>query len=239
MNLHLVALKTTKYSDTQTILTAYSRERGRVSLALPAGSGKGAARVRALTMPLAVIECVSEVRPGREILPMRQVAQSLPLASLHSDPVKQMMAMFLAEVLAVTLQGGDTDGALFDFLVSSIGRLDEADGRRTSNFHICFLFNLARHLGIEPDASTYLRGSLFDLADGRWRASMPLHREFLTADAAEVAYKLSRMTFGNMHRFRFNRTERNAIVDAILDYYSIHYVSMRHLRSLDILRMML
>ncbi|QCD42146.1 hypothetical protein E7747_07590 [Duncaniella dubosii] len=37
MNLHLVALRTTKYSDTQTILTAYSRELGRVSLAMPAG----------------------------------------------------------------------------------------------------------------------------------------------------------------------------------------------------------
>ena len=84
MNLHLVALKTTKYSDTQTILTAYSRERGRVSLALPAGSGKGAARVRALTMPLAVIECVSEVRPGREILPMRhRLSLSCAALDLH------------------------------------------------------------------------------------------------------------------------------------------------------------
>lgn len=239
MNLHFVALKATKYSDTQTILTAYSRELGRVSLAMPAGNGKAAARVRALTMPLGIVECVSEPRAGREILPMRQVVQGRALRSLHSDPVKQMMAMFLSEVLAVVLQGGEPDRALFDFLEAGVGVLDEADGARTANFHICFLFNLARHLGIEPDVSTYERGSVFDMADGRWRASMPLHRNYLVPDDAGVAYQLSRMTFANMHCFRFSRIQRNAIIDGILEYYSLHYVSMRHLRSLDILRGML
>lgn len=239
MNLHLVALRTTKYSDTQTILTAYSRELGRVSLAMPAGKGKSSARMKALAMPLSVIECVSEPRPGREILSMRQVQQGVALKSLHSDPVKQMIAMFLSEVLAVTLQGGDPDEAMFDFLVACIEVLDKADAAGTANFHICFLFNLARHLGIEPDASTYTEGSVFDMADGRWRRSMPLHRNFLATADSEIAYRLSRMTFSNMHRFRFNRRERNAIVDGILGYYSLHYVLMRHLRSLDILRMML
>ncbi|MDE5666290.1 MAG: DNA repair protein RecO C-terminal domain-containing protein [Duncaniella sp.] len=239
MNLHLVALRTTKYSDTQTILTAYSRELGRVSLAMPAGKGKSSVRMKALAMPLSVVECVSEPRPGREILPMRQASQGVVLKSLHSDPVKQMIAMFLSEVLAVTLQGGAPDESMFDFLVSSIGILDNADAAATANFHICFLFNLARHLGIEPDVSTYGGGSLFDMADGRWRRSMPLHRNFLSTADSEIAHKLSRMTFSNMHRFRFNRNERNAIVDGILEYYSLHYVSMRYLRSLDIVRMLL
>lgn len=239
MNLHLIALKTTKYSDTQTILTAFSREHGRVSLSLPAGAGKAAARMRALTMPLSVVECVSERRAGREIMPLRQAAQSVPLATLHSDPVKQMMAMFLAEVLSVTLQGGEADGPLFDFIVAGIRLLDAADSRRTANFHICFLMILGRHLGIEPDTSTYAPGAVFDIADGRWRTTAPLNRGYLLPADAEVAFRLSRMTFANMHRFRFNRAERNAIVDRVLEYYSVHYVSMRHLHSLDILRAML
>lgn len=94
MNLHFIALKAIKYSDTQTILAAYCRELGRVSFALPAGAGKAAARMKALTMPLGLVECASELRPGREILSMRQVAQSVPLAELHADPFKQMLAMF-------------------------------------------------------------------------------------------------------------------------------------------------
>lgn len=239
MNLHLVALKATKYSDTQTILTAYSRELGRVSFALPAGKGKGATRARALCMPLGIVECDSEPRAGREILPMRQLSAGMTLSSLHSNPMKQMMAMFLAEVLAVTLQGSEADRALFDFLTASIRLLDTADTSRTANFHICFLFNLSRHLGIEPDTSTFKPGAIFDLADGRWRQSMPMHRRYLPPAESEVAFRLSRMTYSNMHRFHFNRHERNAIIDSMLEYYSLHYVTMRHLKSLDILRSML
>ncbi len=239
MNLHLVALKTTKYSDTRTILSAYSREYGRVSFTLPAGSGRAAARIRALTMPLGVIECVGEWRPGREIMPMRQPVQSIALTTLHSDPVKQMLSMFIAELLAAVLRESDPDPALYDYIVAGIRILDEADARRTANFHICFLFNLGRHLGIEPDVSTYSLGSVFDIADGRWRMSAPVAGSYLPPDEADVVYRLSRMTFANMHCFRFNRCERNAILDVIMDYYSTHYVSLRRLHSLDILRTML
>ena len=59
MKLSIVALKVTRYSDAQSILTAYSRELGMVSLALPAGSSRSAVRMRALTMPFGVAECES------------------------------------------------------------------------------------------------------------------------------------------------------------------------------------
>ncbi len=239
MNLNIIALKTTKHSDTQTILTAYSRELGRVSFSLPASGGKAAARVRALTMPFGIIECMSDARPGREIMPLRQPVPTVTLSSLHADPVKRMVAMFLAEILSVALPAGETDASLYDFIVAAVRLLDVADSRRTANFHICFLLNLARHLGIEPDVSTFVPGSLLDVADGRWRTTKPLHRNYLPPEKSAVAHKLMRMTFENMHRFRLNRDGRNAILDAILDYYSLHYVTMRRLRSLDILRALL
>lgn len=239
MNLHFIALKATKHSDTQSILAAYSRELGRVSFALPAGAGKAAVRMRALTMPLSLVECASDPRPGREILPMRQAVQAVALPELHTDPFKQMVAMFLSEVLAAVLPGGGPDQGMYDFLEASVRILEAADSRQTANFHICFLYNLGRRLGIEPDVSTYVEGSILDMADGTWRLTAPLHRDYLLPEASALAWRLSRMTFANMDHFRFNRNERNAILDGILEYFSIHYVSMRRLRSLDILRSLL
>lgn len=239
MNLSFVALRVTRYSDSQSILTAYSRELGRVALALPAGTGRAAARMRALTMPLGVVDCLTDRRPGREVLPMRQASQAFALSSLHSDPVKQMVAMMLAEVLSATLQTGEPDGALFDYLVAAIRFLDAADARQTANFHICFLYHLGRHLGIEPDVSTYVGGSVLDFADGCWRPVAPLHSRYLSPEDSRAAFLLARMTFSNLHRYRFNREQRNRITDAILEYYSIHYVSLRNMRSLDIVRGML
>ena len=57
MKISFVALKMTRYSDTQSILTAYSREWGKVAFAVSVGKGKGASRLRALTMPLGLVEC--------------------------------------------------------------------------------------------------------------------------------------------------------------------------------------
>lgn len=241
MNLSLVALKVTKHSDKQSILTALSREWGRVSLALPAGSGKSAARMRALTMPLCVIECVADdSRPGREIVPMRQVQQLIPLATIHSNPVKQMVAMFLAEVLSALLrETSGEDNSLFDFITDSIRILDGADETGTANFHICFLYQLGRLLGIEPDTSTFTPGSILDIRDGIWRLTMPLHRDYLTPEESAAAFRLSRMTFSNYNKYRYAREERNRILDSLLHYLSVHYVSLRNIHSLDILRSML
>lgn len=239
MNLSLVALKVTKHSDKQSILTALSREWGRVALALSAGNGKSAARIRALTMPLCIIECVTDRRSSRDVLPMRQVQQLLPLASIHSNPVKQMVAMFLAEVLTALLRETNEDASLFDFITRSVQILDESDEAGTANFHICFLYQLGRLLGIEPDTSTYSLGSILDIRDGIWRHTMPLHRDFLTPEESEAAFQLSRMNFINYYKYRYTRQERNRILDALLHYLSVHYVSLRNLHSLDILRTML
>ncbi|MCI8998769.1 MAG: hypothetical protein HFJ95_07230 [Muribaculaceae bacterium] len=239
MNLSLVALKVTKHSDKQSILTALSREWGRVSLALPAGNGKSASRMRALTMPLCIIECVTERRSSREVIPMRHVQQLVPLSSLHSNPVKQMVAMFLAEVLSALLRETQEDASLFDFITSGVKILDEANESGTANFHICFLYHLGCLLGIEPDTSTYSPGSILDIRDGIWRRSMPLHRDYLTPGESDAAFRLSRMTFSNYYKYRYTREERNRILDALLHYLSVHYVSLRNLHSLDILRAML
>ncbi len=239
MNLSLVALKVTKHSDKQSILTALSREWGRVSLSLPAGNGKAAARIRALTMPLCIIECVTERKSNREIIPMRQVQQLVPLTSIHTHPVKQMVAMFIAEILTALLRDTNEDTALFDYITRSVKVLDEADAAGTANFHICFLYQLGRLLGIEPDTSTYTPGSVLDIRDGIWRLTMPLHRDYISPQESEAAYRLSRMTFSNYYKYRYTREERNRILDALLHYLSVHYVSLRNLHSLDILRAML
>ena len=66
-SLHCVALRTIKYNEKHSILSAYSLELGRVSFLLPAGSGREAARRRALMMPLGTFECVADIRHGQDI----------------------------------------------------------------------------------------------------------------------------------------------------------------------------
>lgn len=235
--IRFIALRTTPYSDTRSILTAFSREHGRVALSLATGGGKRSSRVRALTMSLSIVSGVATIRPGREIWNVSQLMPSAVSPSLHSDPVKQMIAMFLAEMLTITLGASGPDEAVFDFVELAVGELERADPRATANFHICFLYQLGRLLGIEPDISTYAPGSLLDLREGRFRATAPLtHPDWLEERPSAAAYNLSRMRFGNMHCWRFTKKERAETLDTLLRYYSIHFASLRSLKTLDILR---
>lgn len=236
VKLTFISLKTVRYSDTQSILSAYSLEHGRVSLVVPSGKGKGASRLRALTMPLSVLECETDFRPGREVLPMRQARPVEVFNGIHANPVKQMIAMFLAESLSMLLRESVPDEGVYTFIHSSVKWLDSIPAECSANFHVCFLLNLGRLLGIEPDVSTFRHGYVMDMRDGIWRSSMPLHGEWLASDESSAASMILRMTYSNMSRFRFTRQQRNRTLDLVLRYYSLHLAPLSHLHSLDILR---
>lgn len=220
--LHIVCLRTVNYTDDACILGAYSRELGRVSFKVPSSASREGRRRRALTMPLGLVECVADVRPGREILGMRDVR---PMAALSpaatGSPVKMSIAVFLAETLGVLLRERASEEGLFDYIAASVDALSRME-RGTANFHLMFLYRLSRFLGIEPDLSGYAPGRIFDMREGAFRSTPPLHSHYLVPEQARPVLALGRMNPGNLHLFRMGRAQRNAILDGILAYYALH-----------------
>jgi len=235
MPMQIICLRTTRYSDTHAILSAYSRQGGRVSFLVPAGNGREAGRRRAVLMPLSVVDCVADIRPGREIHGMREPRSSVPMHSVRANPIKNAMAAFMAEFLGMVLREGQSDAALFEFVLSSVRVLESVEAKRLANFHICFLLKIGLFIGIEPDWGSYASGRVFDMVDSVYRAGVPLHGHFLTPSESEAAYKISRICYRNMHLFVMNRRMRRQVLDFILQYYSLHYAGMGGLKSLDVL----
>lgn len=234
--LDCIALRTVKYSDRSSILSVYSRQEGRLSLLVPAGQGKQAARMRALLMPMGRFECVADIRPGREIYPFRDLRPILlpPVG----DPVRSTLALFVTDLLSGLLKESMPDPLLFDFINRSIEQLSTLPTKQLANFHIVFLILLTRFLGIEPDWGSYREGAIFDLAEGIFRQSPPPHRNFLTSSDSSVAFTLRRISYRNLHLFAMSRFDRNRLLDSILHYYQLHYPSLPTLSSLPILRVM-
>ena len=236
-----VALRTVKYSDRASILSVYTAQRGRMSLSVPAGKGKSAARFRALTMPMAVFECQADIQPGREIAAARDVRGIILPPS--GSPVASIQAIFLADLLGALLREPQADTPLFACLMDSARTLalyalpEERDGaRRLPNFHLAFMLRLQRFLGIEPDWSTYTAGAVFDLEAGVFRHMPPPHPHYLTPQEAAAAVSLRRMTLENCHCFRLSRFDRNTILDRMLAYYRLHFPTLGAITSTDILR---
>lgn len=232
----MVTLRTVRYNDRHNILSAYTLEAGRMSFLVPAGNGREAARRRALLMPLSLVECQSDATANRDIHRMHDVAPLMALHGIHAHPAKVSIAMFLAELLSHLLRESQADKAMFAFLADSIATLDVTPGSRAANFHIAFLMKMLRFLGIEPVYDTWRPGRVFDMADGVFRDSAPLHGKWLTAADSEALRNLSRISYPTMHLYRLGRSDRNAIVDRLLQYYSLHLAPLPALATLSVLR---
>ena len=238
VDLNIVTLRRVRYSDRHCIVTAWSREMGRVSLLVADGAGRTAARSRALTAPPGLLACVGDIRPGRDIYTVSQLRPIVPLAQVRSNPVKGMVAMFLAEVMAAVMNESQPDSATFDYISLSLRLLDDlTDDTAIANFHLCFLYQLGRFLGIEPDVSTWRQGRVLDTRDGVFRATPPPHADFLDQYDSATAASMTRMTFANLRCWKFTRDGRNRALDTVLRYLSLHLSpGLNGLQSLDVLR---
>lgn len=233
--LRLITLNTVKYSDRTSILTAYSREAGRLSFAIQAGKGREASRRRALLMPMSMVECVADIVPGRDLLAMREPRAIVPLHAIHMDASRSVVALFMCDVLGAVLRESQADELMWDFVADAVMRLNDT-GVPVANFPLAFMVRLSRFAGVEPDWSGWRSGAVFDMADGIFRATPPLHKFWLGPAESAVAASLGRMTWRNMRVYRLNREQRARILDAVLQYYTLHYANLSNLKSIDVLR---
>lgn len=236
--LHCLALRTIRHDDRTSILSAWSAERGRVGIVMPAGSGREAQRRRALTMPLAMFEGVVVSKPGRELIQLRDIRPTSVTASVRSHPVKTALALFLSDVLDSSLRTSPPDEQLTAFLFGAVNALDATtDQNALANYHLWFLRALATLTGIAPDFGSWREGSVFDMTEGVFRHTPPTHGRYLLPEDARGVHLLGRLSLDNIRRVRLNRDQRRRILDGILDYFALHgALSGSGARSLDILK---
>lgn len=232
-----IALRTVKYDDRRSIVAAWSRQMGRLSLMVPDGSGREARRRRALMMPLSLFAGEIDVRPGRDIHSIRDVQPLAVAADTMTDPAKSVVALFLAEVLERLLRIPAADEALTAFIFDAVGRLNGLTRQSAvANFPIIFLCRLGTYLGIAPDAAEWRAGSWLDLAEGIYRATPPTAGPYLDPAQSTIAAMLGRLNFDNGSRLRLSRPLRREILDRILQYYTLHHSRLDNLNSLAVVK---
>lgn len=233
-----IVLGVVRHNDTGSVVTLYTPTRGRVSLLSTAGQGRAGKLRRAALMPLTVVETQVRFNNIRELQRMGRVAMLETFPALYSDPVKSCVAMFVSEFLSRLLRDTVPDPAQWEFIRHSVRVLEESGQSGVANFHIAFLTGLTTFAGIRPDVSGAASEGVFDMRAGEFTRAMPLHTDVLMGAEARFVTLLDRMTFSNMHRFRFSRAQRTEVLGRLLQYYSIHLPGTSALRSVDILRAM-
>lgn len=234
--LHCIALRTVRVNDSRNLQSVWSREQGRLTFVMPAGNGREARRRRALTAPLALFEAVGDVRPDRDIISVRDLSPLDGSPVMSMSPVRTAAAVFIAEALDILLRRTPADDALSSFLFDAVAYYGMAPSGAAANFHMSFLCHLSRYLGIAPDIDEYMSGYCFDMREGRFTATAPLHGDFLWPAGSRFLLALFAVPLAHCGLLRVSRSERRKAIDDILRYYSLHLCELEGLQSLSILR---
>lgn len=230
-----IVLNVRKYNDKNSVVTLFTRERGRLSFISPSGAGKAANARRARLQPLAVISTELNFKPGNELQRLGSVTAAEVWKDIYFDATKRTITLFISEFLYRLLNATMPDPRLFDFLVESFRFLDVMKDN-VNDFHIPFLVSLLSYSGIQPDVSSYREGYVFEIASGSFVAEFEAKGMTIRGEEAKYVPIISRINFSNMKCLRLNSMNRRQILYSLLNYFSYHFPGLGSLKSPEILR---
>ena len=210
-----IVLHTIKYGDTSIIAHIYTREFGRQSYMVNGVRNKKSKFHFNNFQPLTLLNMEADHKDSREIQRIRDLQIAQPFHHMHTDIIKNTIALFIGEVLYRSLHEAEANHPLFDYCESAIQVLDLCE-QSCVNFHLIFLIQFTRFIGIYPENNIE-----FD--------------RYQPADMKVKLHDLIKVSLKDLGQLQLTNLERSTLVAAMVDYYYYHLEGMGKISSLKIL----
>ncbi|HOU01572.1 MAG TPA: DNA repair protein RecO [Bacteroidales bacterium] len=230
-----IVLHQIKYSDSGIIVQLYTSTFGRQSLLVKGLRNKKSGRHNILFQPLTILDAVIYYKESRGMPVLKEFSVFYSPAMIYSDIRKTSMAMFLGEALTTILREETPNNSLFTFLEESIIYFDKCP-ESFANFHIAFLAGLSSYLGFEPAPCNKAQDVYFDLLNGIFVPSPPMHSNYSDPDISGVLARFFSTSYDNSRDINLTGAVRNEVLETLIKYYSTHLPGLRRIKSLEILK---
>lgn len=206
-----VVLHHTKYTGSNIIVHSYTELYGRQSFIVSGIKNKKSHFHFSLFQPLSVLDLEIYYKLNRDIQRIKEVSVHKHYNTIHTNIHKGTIALFISEVLYKTLHEEEPNVNLFDFLIRSIHTLDTIQ-EGISNFHLIFLLEYSRFLGIYPE------------------------NIFNDDDQYSGLRELLNHSFSDLHMIKISNDVRIKLLQQLTGYYSHYLEGMGNIKSLEILK---
>lgn len=230
-----IVLRSVRFGESSLIVDVLTKSSGRVSFMVHIPKTSKGKIKKQYFQPMTLLDFEYDFRQRSNLQRIKDVRVSLPYSSIPIDPAKSCISLFLSEFIYYATRNEQENPTLFTYISTSLEWLDNAY-EDFANFHLVFMMRLGKFLGFHPFLEDFTPGCFFDLRNGCFTLSMPLHADFLNAADAGHLYNLMRMNFDTMKLFKLSHDDRNRITEIVLRYYKLHLPNMPELQSFDILR---
>jgi len=224
-----IVLKTINHRETSVICQIFTEKFGLQSYIIN-GVKKNKAKIHInILQPLHLLDLVVYHKVNGDLQRVSE-ARQLPLfQSIPYDDKKRSLVIFLTEVLQKSLKQQSPDEPLFEYIYYAISWLDSVS-EASSNFHLYFLLRLTKFLGFYP---TLPKENInhFDLKDGVFCHFPPHHQFFLDTKETQQWLTILSSSFKELHVLKISLQERRALLNHLLDYYTLHVDNFGNIKS--------
>lgn len=228
-----IVLSAIKYGDTSLIVKSYTEKEGlKTYLVRGILKSKKAKLKPAYFQPLTQLDIVASHKPKSNLHSIREAQVINPYQTIYKNIKKQTIALFLSEVLYLTIKEEEQNQHLYTYLETAFIWLDTHE--KVANFHLLFLLNFTRFLGFYPDTSNKHKKG-FNLADGNFTDF--LEEKCIISNTEIYQFKkLLGINFDGIELVSFSKQERQTVLKTIIKYFELHLAGFKSPKSLNILK---
>ncbi|MBK8807563.1 MAG: DNA repair protein RecO [Bacteroidales bacterium] len=228
-----IVMQSIKFADTKQIVQLFTSCQGRLACIVQGIGSKKSKNKAAFFLPLTLLEIEFDYRTNRSLQQVKEIRIAEPLHDLRINTAKNAISLFLGEILCTTLKEGEHNSQIYDFLRLSILYF-EHQTEQFHNFHLLFLTQLLRYLGISPINNYTTATPYFDVSISQYVSTQ--NTKTLNKELSELFHHIILQNSYLQPDLQINRIQRNSLLDALVSYYTQHFPGFRNLQSLAILR---
>ena len=222
-----IVLHHVKYGESSLMVTLYTEKHGRMTCMVSGIRSKKTHLSLTFFQPLTLLETEIYYKSNREVHRLKELSCPFHYTSIPFSITKSTISLFLAEVLWLTLREEEANEGLFDFLFHAFQLLDSKE-EGVANFHLLFLIQYSRYLGIFPS----------DLESASDIASFTDLKSFrnLPGETGRIFMQMLGTSLAEAEKISLNKPGRVILLDALIKYYEQHLDGMGRIKSVAVLK---
>tara|TARA_B110000459_G_scaffold34638_1_gene36705 strand:- start:26866 stop:27570 length:705 start_codon:yes stop_codon:yes gene_type:complete len=223
-----ISLLNYKYGEESIIAKIFTEEYGLISYSVKRGRSKKSKNKISLLQHMSLINISAQKKQKNEIQFLKEISLSHSLINSYLNINKQLLRMFMAEVLEKILVSNEQDKRLFNFIWNEIILLDTLE-KVSSNYALNYLLSITYYLGFYPSKEN-IELDFFDLEKASF-VEKEDNRGMIIKGENLVFFKSLLINNNNNIPYK-NRKE---ILKLILKYYKTHYYNLDNIKSFDVI----
>lgn len=230
-----IVLNQFKYSETSLIVNILTEDYGKMSFIIN-GVRKKKSKIPAnYFQAFNILQLVFIESKKSDLHRITEVSTEALLSEIIFDIHKSSICMFLAEIIHISYKSSEKDEPLFQFLEQIIQFIDSAPSSQIANVHLWTLLRLMQFNGISPENNYSATLPYFNPIEGCFTNDKHKNQHIYKANLSEKISLLLATKIEDNSKVEMNRTERQELLNLMLQYLQLHLDSFKSSKSLDIL----